>query len=310
MNFIKTIDGFANALAFKTKKNSPEIKFWIGVVAFGAALYSTHKAALKSREILEKRKEDLQVIDEVKAQIESGDISPEEYSPEDERNDRSLSNLYFAINMVKNYALPAGCTIVSILAFRGAMVDYRNLALSINAAYNTLLMKYNHKMGFIKRQLGEEKFKELEEGFKTEQIVNAQSTGLKDPKEKKEYRDKCNPYSRFFDETHSAWTGIPEVDKLWLLGKQNELDETLQRNGQLILNDAYIFTGYEPTKAGQVMGWIRDNPDGTINHVDFGIFNIDDPASRWFVNGLEPVFLIDFNIDPKPIVSRCDWDEV
>ena len=55
------------------------------------------------------------------------------------------------------------------------------------------------------------------------------------------------------------------------------------------------------------MGWVRDNPDGTINHVDFGIFNINNRASRWFVNGLEPIFLIDFNVDPSPITGRTGW---
>lgn len=298
----------AGDILLTTKKYSPEIKFILGVVSLGAALYTTHKAALKSDEILEKRKERLKKVDEAKEMVENGEVEEGvTYTEADIKSDIRKINLSFAIDLGKNYALPALFTGLTIASFAGAMGDYKKLFIGMGAAYNAVVMKYNDEMKFFKDQLGEEKFNDLQEGFKTEQIRKAQSTGLKDPEAKWQARSKNNPYSRFFDELHGCWTENPETNKTWLIGKENMLEERLQRNGHLFLNDAYEEMGYPPTDAGRVMGWIRDNPDGTTNHVDFGIFDVHDEASRWFVNGLEPIFLINFNVDPKPITGRIGW---
>ena len=301
------LSSIAGHILLTTKKYSPEIKFIFGVASLGAALYTTHKAALKSADILEKKNKGLDSVNEVKQMVKEGKIEPEEYTEADEKNDIRKVKVDYVIDLGKNYALPALFTGVSIACFAGAMCDYKNLFVGMGAAYNALLMKYNDKMKFYKEQLGEEKFNDLEEGFRTEKIKNAQSTGLTDPSDKQTARSKCNPYSRFFDELNPAWRDDPEYNKMWLLGKQNFLDQKLQQNGHIFLNDMYDELGYPPTDAGRVMGIIRDNPDGTTNHVDFGIFNVHDAASRWFVNGLEPIFLIDFNIDPKPITGRIGW---
>lgn len=314
--------GFSKLLGtavLTTKKYSPEIKFIFGVLSLGAALYTTHKSALKCQKILEEKKLALQQaedetrkeIEDVKAGIERGEIAPEEYTEADEKADfrktRMQVNVTYGVQVVKNYALPAFFTGAAIFCFHGAMMDYKNLAAGIGAAYSALMMKHDDIMKYIKNQLGDEKFKELQEGFKAEQIKNAQSTGLTDPIEKADARAKMNPYSRFFDELHGSWTGSPEVDKMWLLGKENILNARLQRNGFLFLNDAYEEMGYKPTDAGRVMGWLAKKSDGSTNYIDFGIFNIHDTAARWFVNGLEPVFLINFNVDPQPITGRIGW---
>ena len=57
--------------------------------------------------------------------------------------------------------------------------------------------------------------------------------------------------------------------------------------------------GIERTKAGQVIGWKFDtkNLTGHHNYVDFGIYKPNCDANRRFVNGLENVILLDFNVD-------------
>ena len=292
---------------FTTKKYKPEIKFVFGVISMGAALVCTHKAALKCQKIKEEREQGLCDIEETVEMVKKGELAEDQYTEADVKNDRRIVNVKYGIDMVKNYALPAGFAIASVALFHGAMTDYKDLFVGVSAAYTALRTKFDDKMSFFKKELGEEKFQELEDGFKSEQIKESQNTGLTDPKEKEEARNKCNPYSRWFDELHGCWTDDPEVNKNWLLGKQNWLNSRLQRNGFLFLNDAYEEMGYPPTDAGRVMGWLAKKPDGTINSIDFGIFNIHDEASRWFVNGLEPVFLIDFNVDPKPITGRIGW---
>ena len=302
-----------------TKKYSPEIKFIFGVISLGAALYTTHKSALKYQKILEEKKLALDKakdevrsgVAEVRKSIENGELGPEVYTEADEKKDykkaRMQVNVAYGFKMAKNYALPALFTGATVFFFHGAMMDYKNVAVGIGAAYNALLMKHNDAMKFIKEEIGEEKFKDLEEGFKTKTIKEAQATGIKDPKEKEEARNKVSPYARFFDELHGCWTNDPEINKMWLVGEENVLNARLQRNGYLFLNDAYEEMGFEPTDAGRVMGWVAKKPDGSINYIDFGIFNVHDQASRWFVNGLEPIFLINFNVDPQPITGRIGW---
>ena len=60
--------------------------------------------------------------------------------------------------------------------------------------------------------------------------------------------------------------------------------------------------GYEQTKAGQIMGWIYD-PSKEFN-ISFGL-GLDNWATRRFVNGYENAVLLQFNIEPEPIVDRA-----
>jgi hypothetical protein len=50
--------------------------------------------------------------------------------------------------------------------------------------------------------------------------------------------------------------------------------------------------GINRSVAGQSVGWLLGGEGD--NYIDFGIF---DPQSIQFVNGHEPVILLDFNVD-------------
>ena len=79
---------------------------------------------------------------------------------------------------------------------------------------------------------------------------------------------------------------------------QEFANEKLRLKGHLFLNDVYDMLDIPRTKAGQIVGWVYDekNPVGD-NYVDFGIYELYSDANRRFVNGLEPVILLDFNVD-------------
>ena len=66
----------------------------------------------------------------------------------------------------------------------------------------------------------------------------------------------------------------------------------------MFLNDVYKMLGIPATKAGQIVGWIYDekNPIGD-NFVDFGLYDMNKPVVRDFVNGYERTILLDFNVD-------------
>ena len=75
-------------------------------------------------------------------------------------------------------------------------------------------------------------------------------------------------------------------------------NDYLKSHGYLFLNDVYKALGFQPTRAGQVVGWIYDpiNPVGD-NYVSFGIDNLYDNGVRLFVNGNESAVWLDFNVD-------------
>ena len=85
---------------------------------------------------------------------------------------------------------------------------------------------------------------------------------------------------------------------MFLRAQQQYANDLLVARGHLFLNEVYDMLGIERTKAGQVVGWIYDpkNPNGD-NYIDFGIYDVNKAKNRDFVNGYEPVILLDFNVD-------------
>ena len=105
-------------------------------------------------------------------------------------------------------------------------------------------------------------------------------------------------YARFFDDGCNGWSKDPEQNLTFLKCQQAYANEKLKAKGYLFLNDVYKMLGIPATKAGQIVGWIYDekNPIGD-NFVDFGLYDMNKPVVRDFVNGYERTILLDFNVD-------------
>ena len=85
---------------------------------------------------------------------------------------------------------------------------------------------------------------------------------------------------------------------MYLRRQQDYANELLKAKGHLYLNEVYEILGMQRSKAGQIVGWVYDEkqPVGD-NFVDFGIYDINKPKNRDFVNGYERTILLDFNVD-------------
>ena len=105
-------------------------------------------------------------------------------------------------------------------------------------------------------------------------------------------------YARFFDDGCIGWDKDAEYNLMFLKQQQNYANEMLKSKGHLFLNEVYDMLGIPRTKAGQVVGWIYDEkkPVGD-NFVDFGMYDINRPKNRDFVNGYERTIILDFNVD-------------
>lgn len=106
----------------------------------------------------------------------------------------------------------------------------------------------------------------------------------------------ASPFAKYFDETcEGVWSEDPEENFSFLKMMQWECNNQLKREGYLFLSDVYKKLGIQITKASLIAGWVYNEEEISDPYVDFGIFDIHSRANRRFVNGLEPVILLDFN---------------
>lgn len=286
-------------MGLRLKKHSPEIMIIGGVIGVVGSTVLACKATTKLSGILEKSREN---VDQIKDYVEENGYS-EKYSEEDYRKDLTITYTKTAVKVAKIYApavILGTLSITSILAGHN-ITRKRNLALS--AAYVAIDKSFKEYRARVVERFGEKLDKELRYNIKqgeSEEIVRNDEGGEEVVKTATEYADPntYSEYARFFDDGCLGWTKDPEANLTFLKQQQNYANDKLKRKGFLFLNDVYGMLGIQPTKAGQIVGWIYDekNPIGD-NFVDFGIYDINRPKNRDFVNGYERVILLDFNVD-------------
>jgi hypothetical protein len=204
---------------------------------------------------------------------------------------------------LKNYALPVGLAVASYGLMTGGFIKERNKYLSASAAAATFSAMYSKLSKGIIDKYGKDEYYNLRYGVQNEEIEEVKT--LKNGKEKvvktniKTVDDisKHSEYSRFFDATSPHYYKDPGLNLSFIVGIQEWANNELKRRGRLFLNEVYRELGLEESRAGQFVGWRYDpiNPSGD-NLVDFNIFSYEE-TNRRFVNGFEPVILLDFNVD-------------
>lgn len=171
----------------------------------------------------------------------------------------------------------------------------RNLALA--GAYKALTTNYEGFRNRVQDQYGEDNRIALENDFKVEEITEKDEDG-KDIKKNivvmPEPEVLGNEHAKFFCESSIYWTKDPEKNLRFLRNVEERMQEKFDKQGYLFLNDVYDQLDIPRTYGGSVCGWIKGLGD---NRIDFGIYDIFRESSRRFVNGYEPVILLDFNHD-------------
>ena len=283
---------------FQLKKHSPEILLITGIVGTVVSAVMACKATTKVNDILNETKE---TIDTIHDGTENGEIKGTEYTQEDAKKDLAIIYVQTGIKFVKLYApsvILGTLSITSILASNN-ILRKRNVALA--AAYATIDKTFKEYRGRVVERFGEAVDRELKYNIKAEKIektVTDPETGKeKKTKEKIEVVDESGigQYARFFDEFSECWEKDPEYNLMFLRRQQQYANDRLISRGYLFLNEVYEMLGLEPSKAGQVIGWLyRPNNPKFQNCIDFGIYNIARKENRKFVNGIERSILLDF----------------
>lgn len=267
------------------KRQSPHIFMGLGIGAGIASTIFACKGTLKAQEILLQHKMDIEDIHASKEYTE-----PTEYRMEIIDAYRSA-----ALDLFKVYfpAILLGATsVASILGgynilnkrFAGMLAVYSGLQKSFNEYRSRVLLAEGPDLDA----------RCLADGVpvkaQNNQTTNVSTVEVVDP-------STVSQYARFFDSTSDCWVNDAEQNLLFLRHVQEEMNRRLKKRGHVFLNEVYEELGFEPSTEGAFVGWVLD--EGGNNFIDFGLYNIhvDDPAKRLFINGIERVVLLDFNVD-------------
>lgn len=316
-NSLKSSAGrILNEVGFQAKKHSPEILVVSGTVGMVVSTIMACKATTKVDDILEDTKETVEKIHRVreagggKTMTENGQLEDVLYTPEEAKKDLTIVYVQTGVKFLKLYGpslLIGAASITSILVGYN-ILHKRNLALA--AAYTAVDTGFKKYRGRVVERFGETVDRELQYGVKAEEVEETiiDENG-KEVTEKKtvvtsDPLASMTPYTFCFDETADGWQRDAEANKFFLLRQQDYANELLRTYKRLFLNDVLKMVGIPPCKAGQVVGWIYDE-DNAIgdNYIDFGMFNINDEASRNFMNGLEKSIWLTFNVDGDILYS-------
>ncbi|WP_415928524.1 DUF6353 family protein [[Ruminococcus] lactaris] len=291
------INRAVNKVAFKMKKHAPEILVIAGVGGTIVTTVMACKATTKIDEVLAENKEQ---IAKTKNYVEETGFS-DKYTEKDYQKDLTVMYTQRGLKLFKLYAPAIAVGTISITAILAGhnVLKKRNVALA--AAYEVVNKNFKDYRGRVIDRFGNELDRELRYNIRKEEVektVIDEKTGKeRTVKEITEIADidPSSEYAKFFDESCPGWTKDPEYNLMFLRNQQQYANDLLESRGYLFLNEVYEMLGIQRTRQGQVIGWIYDK--NVIDKVDFGIYNIANPANRRFVNGYERSILLDFNVD-------------
>lgn len=282
-----------------TKK--PDFLFYGGVIMIvggtAAAVYSAFKA-----------KDDLAEMKEEIEEINNDEELTEEECEKKERSARVKTYAKIGGRFLLTAAIE-GTGIVMVSKSRGI---YKSTITNLGVALNGVLSDFKKYRGNVVADLGEEADKKYRFGITEAELTEMDEDGVETHKSIK-VADPNNPgysiYARFFDESSKQWSSDPEENMATLIQTQNVFNDMLRTQGYVFLNDVYAELGFEKTKIGQQVGWVKGLGDG---YIDFGItdiYTVPDYAAKAkqrFVNGYENVILLDFNVDGY-IIDKIGW---
>lgn len=299
---MSNITNVINRIGFQVKKHAPEILVTVGVVGTVASTILACKATTKLNPILEEAKANIKHVKDVSEHL---DEHPD-YTEEDCKKALAITYTKTGMELVKLYApsvILGALSLASIITSNG-IHRKRNTALA--AAYMVVDKGFKEYRGRVIDRFGKELDQELRFDVKAKEVeeVTVDSKG-KEKKVKKTVKvvediSLGSEYARFFDDGCTGWDDDPEYSLAFLKKTQAYANDQLQRKTYLFLNDVYEMLGIHRSTAGQIVGWIYDpdNPNHKgDNYIDFGLENIHREKTRDFVNGIEKVVLLDFNVD-------------
>ena len=284
------------------RKYAPEILTGVAAVGTIGGTVLACRATLHVSPVIDSARE--RIADIHKATEEGATATGKEYSEADSRKDLARVYAETGIEVLKLYAPAVGILGLSLASMLGSSVISRKRNVALAAAYAAIDQGFKDYRAHVIERFGSEVDKQLKYNIKAERVNETVTDDEGNQKKVKKTVDvvekgvRYSDYARIFDEFNPEWKDNPERNLCFLNCQQRYANNRLKERGFLTLNEVYEMLGFEPSDAGVHVGWIYkpDNERGD-NYVDFGIFNVNSPAARDFVNGYEPAIVLDFNVD-------------
>ena len=301
---VKAMTNTMNKASFKIRKHSPEILLISGIVGVIGSGIMACKATTKASEITSEARDQLDKIHDCMNNTDL--VSSGKYTSDDAKKDIAIVYTQTAIKFIKLYGPSVAVCLASVTSILASNNILRKRNVALTAAYATVDKSFKEYRGRVIERFGESVDKELKYNIKAQKVektvVDPDTGKEKKVKETIEVADlgEYSEYARFYDDGCKGWEKDAEYNLMFLRAQQRYANDLLITRGHLFLNEVYDMLGIPRTKAGQVVGWVYDpkNNDGdNDNFVSFGIYDVNKPKARDFVNGYERAILLDFNVD-------------
>lgn len=276
----------------KVKKHSPAIMLGIGLVGLVAAGVSACYQTTKLNKAFEEANDWKEKVEKAKTEL-----TEEQYSEEDYESDKKIIFAHTTMNVLKLYAVPGAVGAASIALIILSHTTLNNRYKAVIMAYNAVSTAFQAYRDKVIEKIGADEERELY--CSTENLeVDEELGGIKIMYDDIEARNRhLSPYARLFDECSKCWKSDRGYNVMFIHACEQQANAKLREQGHLFLNEVYDMLGIEPTKIGQVVGWVLGNGD---DFVDFGLFDengIPRPTNMYFIDGSEPSVWLDFNVD-------------
>ncbi len=284
------------------KAHSPAILVGAGVVSVVGSVVLACRATLQLNEVLDKAEEELHEI-EPKAE---GELKKKTFGVQ----------LQTAIEIAKLYAPSALLLTAGITAIAGSHIILKKRNAGLAAAYAVVDKQLRDYRKRVVADQGAEKDHEYFTGVEEREVVKETKDGPVVEKVKgvdQEALLNADPettYARVFhgpiiDDSgvlihagNKHWSTIPNQNQYTLQMVQSELNDLLRLQGHVFLNQAYDLLGFEPTAAGQIVGWRKNPKEGEGDgFISFGIWEDGVYRGTQWLNGNSDHVKLDFNVD-------------
>lgn len=288
---------------FQLKKHAPEILVGVGATSVVGGTVFACKATLEAQAI----------------------VGEELYDPEGgplEEGELKQLAVKRGFDIAKGYIPAAGLVGGGIAMMVAAKSIEHNRFAAMLGAYSSLQATFDEYRARVIEQGGEELDKQLYNGAEKRVIerVEVREDGKKPKKVKEEvtvFTGGESLYHRLYDETNcpGTWRNNRENNLFFLECQCKLFNQRLQAEGRLFLNDVLKALGFDYCEAGQFVGWLASDIEGSKDgFIDFGIdyaYMDQEIADAQAENRAEePSIWLTFNCDgevwDKPLKKKYD----
>jgi hypothetical protein len=289
MTFQQNALRFGKKAEFVLRRNAPSIMTYVGVGGFIATVGLAIRATNKANEVAPKLR---QAVKDVKDENALAKTMTKKEASE------RLAKVYVETGwqLTKIYAptlLTGSASIALVLGGHGMMAKRQAQLVAVYAALDASYKAYRQR---IRDEFGDDVERNIYTRPSMRALDETENEGDLEACELIDLGDtNPSPYARFFDDASPNWTKTAEWNLMFLRAQEQWANDRLNNQGFLFLNEVYEALGLPRSQAGQIVGW-KHNGSGD-GFVSFGLGNIWDDNARAFINGLENVALLDFNVD-------------